>query len=566
LHATAQVFSYLNLVAFAALGAVTIGHWRTRQEAAAAWAAASFGAIGLVVLLSRAVPEHPHTFLEKALQRIDIAALVVFPYLLFRFARAFARRRPLLDLYVGSLTTALVIWTFALPSVPAAGEPRPAWFVAYLVAFVVHWAVLSVVVSWRLWRAGRGEPTVARRRMWLLAAASVLITVAIIFAAASSGPDSAASVASGALAFASALAFWLGLAPPEVIRVSWRRPEAERVRRAIESLMTVATTQEEIAGRVLEPLAAIVGARAVAIRNEEGQVVGTHGSPEEGAAPLELGVPGGSLAVWTTPYAPFFGDEELQLLRTVGGLTGLALDRVRLFEREREARLALARTNAVMNEFVALAAHELRTPVTAIHGFVHTINRLGERLTAQQRRDLSEGLEQQSSRMVRLVGQLLDLSRLDAEVIEISPELFNVRRRVEEIVVGAAAGNAANVQIAVPHDLEAAADPTAFERILGNLVTNAVRYGEPPVIVTAERTDRHLRVAVEDRGPGVTPEFVPSLFDRFARGEDTRTLETGTGLGLAIARSYARAHHGDLLYVDAVPHGARFELVLPVPA
>ena len=83
------------------------------------------------------------------------------------------------------------------------------------------------------------------------------------------------------------------------------------------------------------------------------------------------------------------------------------------------------------------------------------------------------------------------------------------------------------------------------------------------VIVSAVRTDHHLRVSVEDRGGGVAPEFIPDLFERFSRSEGSRASATGTGLGLAIARSYARAHGGDLIYEDVVPCGARFRLVLP---
>jgi signal transduction histidine kinase len=102
-----------------------------------------------------------------------------------------------------------------------------------------------------------------------------------------------------------------------------------------------------------------------------------------------------------------------------------------------------------------------------------------------------------------------------------------------------------------------------LERVVGNLITNAFRYGRPPVIVSAERTDNHLRVSVEDRGRGVPAEFVPDLFERFSRSEGSRATATGTGLGLAIARSYARAHGGDLIYEDAAPTGACFKLILP---
>jgi two-component system sensor histidine kinase MtrB len=115
----------------------------------------------------------------------------------------------------------------------------------------------------------------------------------------------------------------------------------------------------------------------------------------------------------------------------------------------------------------------------------------------------------------------------------------------------------------VTDELEAEADPQAFDRIVTNLITNAFRYGAPPVVVRAQRTDNHLYVTVEDRGCGVPSEFVPDLFERFSRGDASRARSVGTGLGLAIARSYARAHGGDLLYEPAQPQGARFQLVLP---
>jgi signal transduction histidine kinase len=277
---------------------------------------------------------------------------------------------------------------------------------------------------------------------------------------------------------------------------------------------------------------------------------------------LEIEMPDGSLVVWTTPYAPFFGDEELQLLRTLGALTAVALDRVRLFEQERLARLALEQAAELKTNFVALAAHELRTPVAAIHGFVQTLNRLGERLDETRQGELLQALERQTERMSALVEQLLDLSRLDAEAIDIIPTRFRVADRVDELT-RISAGPEANVDIEIPDELELEADPTAFDRIVGNLITNAVRYGEPPVVVRAQQSDRHFRLIVEDHGHGVPSEFVPELFERFRRSPGSRERTQGTGLGLAIARSFARAHGGDLLYEDAAPHGARFQLVLP---
>src|SRR5262249_2882031 len=165
-------------------------------------------------------------------------------------------------------------------------------------------------------------------------------------------------------------------------------------------------------------------------------------------------------------------------------------------------------------------------------------------------------------RMAPLAEHPLHLSPPEADAISTNREQITLRDRIEEIVASVAADRGADVQIGVDADLEGPADPGALDRIVGNLVANALRYGSPPVYVNAIHNDRHLRVFVEDRGEGVPPQFVPELFERFTRG--TRTPVGGAGLGLAIARSYARAHDGDLVYEDAEPQGARFQLVLPV--
>ncbi len=433
-------------------------------------------------------------------------------------------------------------------------------------------AALSIISAGRLWQAGRAQPTVARRRMQLLAIASTGLVLALLLAVFTSDQYSTVALGSGLLGFLSAAAFLLGFAPPRLVRMWWRTPEQARVQEAIASLLSFATSQEEVAARVLEPAAAIVGARAVAIRNADGTVVAAWNVPHEawpelaagGAAPKlwDDEVPGGSLVVWTSPYAPFFGDDELAALRTLGALTGLALDRVRLFQTEHESRLALERADEVKSNFVALAAHELRTPMTTIHGFVTTLHHLQHRLDDNQVEQVRGALLQQTQRMATLVEQLLDLSRLDADAIEIVPETLRVRSQVQEIVA-ASVLDPGSVCIESSDETVAIADRNALDRIVSNLVTNAFRYGQPPVTVRAEQSDRHFRLTVEDEGGGVAAEFIPDLFERFTRSEQSSRNVVGTGLGLAIARSYARAHGGDLLYTDAVPHGARFELVLP---
>ena len=564
-----EILRYVSLAAYVVLALATINQWRRQRDRAAAWAALGFGTLGVVVVLGQIVPKHPEGFSQNFLQRLDIAFLLLFPYLLHRFTTVFRHATSSLERALGLMTVVMLVWTFALPHVPEPGERRSGWFIAYLTGFLIHWTVLSSVAATRLWRAGGGQPVVARRRMRILAFAAAVLTVALFAAAATSRSYSAASLASSALGIVSALAFLLALAPPAIVRILWRRPAQARVQDAIQDLVTLSRSQQEVAARVLAPMAEIVGARALCIRNDEGEVVGSYGLPEGRNEPepdeaqiFEVEMPSGSLTVWASPYAPFFGQEELRMLETVGALTGVALDRVRLFQQEHEVRLALERADEVKTNFIALASHELRTPVTTILGLATTLNRRGDELDDRQRKELRDTLERQADRMAKLVEQLLDLSRLDADAIEIAPERINVRTRIEEIVAAVAGERIDDVEIGVDPDLEASADPAALDRIIGNLVANALRYGVPPVSVAAVRQDRHLRVFVEDRGDGVPPQFVPELFERFTRGGGERV--GGAGLGLAIARSYARAHDGDLVYEDADPHGARFQLVLPI--
>jgi K+-sensing histidine kinase KdpD len=564
LHDLVTALKVLNSVVFVVLALVGVRRWRRRRDEAALWLALSFLCLGVVVSAGRLLPSHAHGVLEGALLRLELELLVLFPYLVFRFATAFARPSRRLLRIATTLTAALSAWTFALPSIPAAGESGPASFVVYVVAFLVHWAVLSVVVTIRLSRAGRGQPSVARKRMRLLAFGAAALTVALI---ASVPSGDAVALGAQIVALAAALAFLLGLDPPQFVRTSWRQPETQRLQEAIQGLMTLATTRAEVAQRVLAPVAGLVGASSAAILDADGNVLAQQAVPGAGDAvePVEVREPGARLRVWISPYAPFFGEDELRNLHTVAALAGIALDRVRLFEQEHQSRVALERANELMANFIALAAHELRTPVTTVHGFVQTLNRLEHRLDEAQKQELRTSLEQQTVRMASLVEQLLDLSRLDAEAVEVRPQRLDLRRRLSDVVDVAAGPRAAEVQVEVVGAGTANVDPAIVDHIVTNLVTNALRYGRAPIRVSAHVHDAQVRIAVEDSGPGVAREIEETLFERFTRAGVPRDRAAGTGLGLAIARAYARAHRGDLRYEPRQPTGARFVVELPSP-
>ncbi len=558
-----EFFEYVNLGLYTLVAVVAVRYWRRHRDRAGLWAALTFGALALVVDVAQLLPETRDETWEEVAIRLALAVLVLFPYLLYRFAVSFRPPSRRLSLLVGSITVVVVAWTFTLPEIPEDGQPWPWWFAIYIAAFTAHWTLLTVVVTWRLWTAGRDEASVPRRRMQLLALAAAAITVALLVSVSSPDEGSTADLASTLLSTLSALSFLIGLAPPTALRVAWRRPEQARLQAAITDLMR-AGNSEEVVERVLPPMAEIVGAHAVELRDEDGNVLGRHGRTDERDR-REATVPfaGGEVTVWTSPYAPFFGADELAVLRTLAALTALALDRARLFAHEREARVALERADEIKTNFIALASHELRTPAATVHGLVETIQNRRADLEPDRLAELETVLREQTTRMKTLVEQLLDLSRLEAEAVEIHPTPLAVRPRVEEIVAHAAGERLAEVAIDVDPRLVAEVDSDALDRILSNLVVNALSYGAAPVTVMAQQNDRHFRLTVQDSGQGVEPEFVPELFERFTRSAESRR-RPGTGLGLAIARSYAQAHRGDLIYEPAVPSGARFQLVLPI--
>jgi signal transduction histidine kinase len=212
-------------------------------------------------------------------------------------------------------------------------------------------------------------------------------------------------------------------------------------------------------------------------------------------------------------------------------------------------------------EFVSIASHELRAPIAVVHGIAATLEARVDELPNEQVHALLGHLVAQTDRLRDLADQLLDLSRIESGGAG-TPEHFEPRRLLEELVPRIAGDHAGDVRLVAEPGRTLVADPIAFERVAANLILNALRYGAPPVEVRVEREPS--RLVVEDRGPGVAPEFVPRLFERFSRSDESRRSGApGAGLGLSIASAYANALGGKLGYEAAKPRGARFTLSLP---
>jgi len=362
-----ELLEYLDIFGFAVLAIISWRQWRRQGGRPAMWVTLTFGVLAAVALIGLVTPEEPEGFLWSLVQRITIAALVLFPYFLFRFMASFGASSRALDRLAVAATAIVAVWGLLLSDIPVEGEPRSPGFIAFLVVFVAQWTGLLLLVAAKLWRAGRNQVTVARRRMRLLSMGSLAMAAALVVAATPAGASDSPGISLAVQAFAlgSAALFLLGFAPPAFLRNAWRRPEEEAMQAAVVHLMT-ASSLDEISHDILPHSARIVAARGAALLGDQGNMIGCYAQNPADVAPLEdliehrLGgggvgqegevverrFPFGSLVVWVSAYTPFFGREEFELFTTLGVLANLSLERSAVVEKERRAREALERSNA----------------------------------------------------------------------------------------------------------------------------------------------------------------------------------------------------------------------------
>ena len=226
------------------------------------------------------------------------------------------------------------------------------------------------------------------------------------------------------------------------------------------------------------------------------------------------------------------------------------------------------RLEAVRRDFVANVSHELKTPLTVVHGFAEAIADDPE-MPADQRRHFAESIRANAYRMQRIVDDLLDLSRIESGRWTPEPAPLDVESAALDATAAAAA---AAEQKGVRFAIEAAesapiveADPIAFRQIVGNLAENAVRYTRDGSVVVYSRADGEgTWIGVRDTGIGIPAEHIPRIFERFYRVDPGRSREGGgTGLGLAIVRHLAEAHGGRVRAESQVGRGTTIEVLFP---
>lgn len=214
-----------------------------------------------------------------------------------------------------------------------------------------------------------------------------------------------------------------------------------------------------------------------------------------------------------------------------------------------------ARLDRERSDLVATVAHELRSPLTGVKGFVQALLNRWDKLTDEQKKLMLTTVHADSDRLSRLIAELLDVARIDTGRLQLHRRPSDAVVLVGRVVDSVRQSTTRPIALVVADDLPPIqADPDKYTQVVTNLVENAVRHGDGEITVTLEAgPDTNVRLIVDDEGEGIAPELRRQVFTKFWTGG----RRAGSGLGLYLVGGLARAHGGTVTLADAPAGGAR---------
>lgn len=233
---------------------------------------------------------------------------------------------------------------------------------------------------------------------------------------------------------------------------------------------------------------------------------------------------------------------------------------------------ALADADRTRRQLLADVSHELMTPLSAIRGYIETLGMPEVPIDHATRQRYLGIVEQETHKLEAIIGDLLDLARLEGGGETLRPDAVPIEdlfRRVADRHEPTIRERRIAIEMSIASDTPAArGDAARLEQALQNLATNAIRHTPEGgrVLLRAERDGHHVRIRVQDTGPGIPPEHLPRIFDRFYKADEARAgtaLPSGSGLGLSIVQAIVQRHGGVVSAANAPEGGAVFEIVLP---
>lgn len=351
-------------------------------------------------------------------------------------------------------------------------------------------------------------------------------------------------------------------------RRSEQAVEAQRSSRVLASLAQSLLAEAEPVGALLDQARSTFGMRAAALVSRPSvrdpwRVVASSGDldvSDVSDAAVRTPVDHETTLVLVGPVLPA---DEQHLVAAFTSHAAALLARERLVAEASQAR-ALARDNEARTTLLAAVSHDLRTPLAGIKAAVSSLRQTDVRFSPDDEAELLESIEESADRLTTLIGNLLDMSRLQTGTITPHADELSIEDVVDAARQGLAEGDRVRTRFesAVP---SVVADAGLLDRVFANVLDNALRHspGRREVVVQAGRLGDRLQVRVVDRGHGVPEDRKERIFEPFQRGGDAPRGD-GLGLGLAVARGLTEAMHGSLWAEDTPGGGLTIALELPV--
>lgn len=277
--------------------------------------------------------------------------------------------------------------------------------------------------------------------------------------------------------------------------------------------------------------------------------------------------PVGVLLLAHAPDAPEFNPAEDRLLSTVAAQLGLAIERRRLKREATEAEI-LRNTDELKTALLNAVSHDLRTPLASIMASGGSLLEKDVQWTEQEKDAFAGAIVREAGRLNRIVGNLLDLSRIEAGSLRPELDWYPIGSLVDDVLGRLRPATAQHrIVIDVQKELPPVQlDYVQIDQVLSNLIENAAKYSPAggEIRISARRDGDVVRMEVADQGPGIPAEAVHQLFKPFHRLDSTGPRPKGTGLGLAVAKGLVDAHNGKIWVERAPGGGANFVFTLPL--
>lgn len=263
---------------------------------------------------------------------------------------------------------------------------------------------------------------------------------------------------------------------------------------------------------------------------------------------------------------PVYLPEHIHLAEFVARHVAQLLQRHQLVERiaELEAR---RRLDMLQDDFISTISHELLTPLGFIKGYTTTLLREDTTWDDETRHEFLSVVDEESDRLRDLIDNLLDSSRLQGGTLRMNFQNIRLEAMLKDISLRARSRNdklTLNLELKAD-GLQVQADPTRLAQVFDNIMSNAIKYAPgSPVTIILDRKDELAVVAICDQGPGIAPQHVERLFQRFYRVPESSTVIRGTGLGLYICRKIIQAHNGEITAESELGKGTTFKIHLPL--